>query len=61
MLIGRGGLFASSVTIVEPAQELVRLVRDDLSGFSEDGRGPLQLRSGKKNLQLPRPGQADLR
>jgi len=27
--------FASSVTVVEPARELVRLVREDLSGFSE--------------------------
>jgi hypothetical protein len=33
--------FASSVTIVEPAQELVRLVREDLSGFS--GGWPVSL------------------
>jgi len=33
--------FASSVTIVEPARELVRLVREDLSGFSGGWPGSL--------------------
>jgi len=35
--------FASSVTIVEPARELVRLVREDLSGFSGGWPGSLSV------------------
>jgi hypothetical protein len=34
---------ASSLTIVEPAEELVRLVREDLSGFSGGWPGPLPI------------------
>ena len=44
---------ASSVTIVEPAQELVRLVRDDLSGFSGGWPGslPVEIREeGARNF-----------
>jgi len=44
---------ASSVTIVEPAQELVRLVRDDLSGFSGGWPGslPVEIREeGVRNF-----------
>ncbi|HSQ15289.1 MAG TPA: hypothetical protein VLQ94_03170, partial [Candidatus Binatia bacterium] len=44
---------ASSVTIVEPARELVRLVRDDLSGFSGGWPGtlPVEIREeGARNF-----------
>ena len=44
---------ASSVTIVEPARELVRLVRDDLSGFSGGWPGslPVEIREeGVRNF-----------
>ena len=47
------GNFASSVTIVEPAQELVRLVREDLSGFSGGWTGslPVEIREeGARNF-----------
>lgn len=45
--------FASSVTVVEPAQELVRLVREDLSGFSGGWPGslPVEIREeGARNF-----------
>lgn len=45
--------FASSVTIVEPARELVRLVREDLSGFSGGWPGslPVEIREeGARNF-----------
>jgi hypothetical protein len=44
---------ASSVTVVEPAQELVRLVREDLSGFSGGWPGtlPVEIREeGARNF-----------
>ena len=44
---------ASSVTVVEPAQELVRLVREDLSGFSGGWPGslPVEIREeGTRNF-----------
>ena len=45
--------FASSLTIVEPAQELVRMVREDLSGFSGGWPGslPVEIREeGARNF-----------
>ncbi|MBP2680096.1 MAG: hypothetical protein H6Q82_3161, partial [Deltaproteobacteria bacterium] len=47
---------ASSVTIVEPARELVRMVREDLAGFSGDGRDPFPSRYGKKGRGTSSPG-----
>ncbi len=52
-LLRAAGNGASSVTIVEPARELVRLVREDLSGFSGGWPGylPVEIREeGARNF-----------
>jgi len=52
-ILAAAGVGASSLTIVEPAQELVRLVREDLSGFSGGWPGalPVEIREeGARNF-----------